>query len=273
MNQKTISIIGCGWLGLPLAEQLLGAGYTVKGSTTSAQKRAVLIQQSIDAYQLVLNPEPVGNLNALLEADTMVIDIPPKRGANGYGFHPEQIRFLTDAVRSSSIQHIIYVSSTSVYPELSQTAVETDVTSESESAAPDLVRAEQLVQSLMPEKLVTVLRFGGLMGHDRIPGKYVAGRIVDSGAVPVNYIHRNDATGILQAIIGQQPTGVFNVVAPEHPTREAIYRKSCQDFGYELPVFVEPDAPVSYKVVSPDKLIQRTKYNFQYPNPLDFLYG
>ncbi len=273
MNQKTISIIGCGWLGLPLAEQLLGAGYTVKGSTTSAQKRAVLIQQSIDAYQLLLNPEPVGNLEALLEADTLVIDIPPKRADMGSGFHPDQIRYLINAIRSSSIQHVIYVSSTSVYPELSQTVVEADVTSESESAAPDLVRAEQLVQSLMPEKLVTVVRFGGLMGYNRIPGKYVAGKTVDSGAVPVNYIHRDDAVSILEAIIGDQSTGVFNGVAPEHPTREAIYRKSCQNFDYEPPVFVEPDAPISFKVVSPDKLIQQTKYVFQYPNPLDFLYG
>ncbi len=273
MNQKTISIIGCGWLGLPLAEQLLGAGYTVKGSTTSAQKRAVLIQQSIDAYQLVLNPEPTGNLHALLDADTLVINIPPKRGKMGSDFHPAQIRFLTDAVRLSSIQHVVYVSSTSVYPELSRIMAEADVTNESESAAPDLVRAEQLVLSLLPEKLVTVVRFGGLMGYDRIPGKYVAGKTVDSGAIPVNYIHRSDAVGILELVIGQQPVGVFNGVAPEHPTREAIYRKSCQDFGYELPIFVEPNTSIPYKVVSPAKLIQQMQYDFQCPNPLDFLYG
>jgi len=272
MNQKIISIIGCGWLGLPLAEQLLGAGYTVKGSTTSAQKRAVLIQQSIDAYQLLLNPEPIGNLNALLDADTLIINIPPKAGKMGEGFHPQQIEQLTNAIRLSGIQHVIYVSSTSVYPELNRTVVEADVTTETGAGAPMLVRAEQLVQSLMPEKLVTVVRFGGLMGYDRIPGKYVAGKTVDSGAVPVNYIHQNDAAGILQIIIGQQPTGVFNGVAPEHPTREAVYRKSCKDFSYELPVFVQPDAPILYKIVSPNKLIQETKYDFQYPNPLDFLY-
>lgn len=273
MNQKIVSIIGCGWLGLPLAGQLLGAGYTVKGSTTSAEKRAVLIQQRIDAYQLLLNPEPVGNLNALLEADTLVINIPPKAGKMGEEFHPQQIEQLIHAVRASGIQHVIYVSSTSVYPELNRPVVETDVTTETESAAPMLVRAERLVQSLTPEKLVTVLRFGGLMGYGRIPGKYVAGRTVDSGAVPVNYIHRNDAAGIVQAVIEQQPRGVFNGVAPEHPTREAVYRKSCADFGYDLPDFIDPERPVSYKVVSPDKLIQEMRYAFQYPNPLNFLYG
>ena len=258
---------------MPLADQLLGAGYAVKGSTTSAQKRALLIQYSIDAYQLVLNPDPIGNLNALLQADTLVIDIPPKAGKLGDEFHPQQIKHLTDAVRQSGIQHVIYVSSTSVYPELSRPVVESDVTTETNSGAPMLVRAEQLVQSLAPEKLVTIVRFGGLMGYDRIPGKYIAGKTIGSGAVPVNYIHRNDAVGILQLLIGRQLPGVFNGVAPEHPIREAVYQKSCADFGYAPPAFVEPDAPIPYKVVSPDKLIRETKYGFQYPNPLHFLYG
>lgn len=255
-----------------MAERLLIAGHTVKGSTTSAEKKALLTQKGIDAHQLLLNPDPVGNLNALLQTDTLVIDIPPKAGKLGDAFHPQQIENLTDAIRQSPIRHVIYVSSTSVYPELSRTVIETDVTDEAGSGAPMLVRAERLIGALAPEKIVTVLRFGGLMGYDRIPGKYVAGRTVDSGDVPVNYLHQNDAVGILQTIIGQQPTGVFNGVAPEHPTREAIYRKSCEDFGYDLPTFVTPDVPVPYKVVSPARLVEETGYVFQYPNPLDFLY-
>lgn len=110
------------------------------------------------------------------------------------------------------------------------------------------------------------------MGYDRIPGKYVAGRTVDSGAVPVNYLHRDDAVGIVTTIISQQLTGTFNAVAPEHPTREAIYRKSCADFGYQLPVFVVPSTPVPYKTISVEKLSQATNYKFQYPEPLQFLY-
>lgn len=272
MLPQPISILGCGWLGLPLAERLLVNGHTVKGSTTSAEKRAFLIQKGIDAHQLLLNPDPDGDLNALLQTDTLVIDIPPKAGKLGDAFHPKQIAGLIDAIRQSPIRHVIYVSSTSVYPELSRTVVEADVTDEVGSGAPMLVRAEQLIQALAPEKTVTILRFGGLMGYDRIPGKYVAGRTVDSGAVPVNYLHQSDAVGILQTIIEQRPAGVFNGVAPGHPTREAIYRRSCEDFGYDLPTFVTPDAPVPYKVVSPARLVQETGYTFEYPNPLDFLY-
>jgi nucleoside-diphosphate-sugar epimerase len=272
MTQKTVSIIGCGWLGMPLAEKLIDEGYIVKGSTTSTEKLLTLQQKRIDGYKLLLNPAPVGNLSALLKTDTLVIDIPPKAGKLGDDFHPEQVRQLVEAMEKSTVTHVIYISSTSVYPERSQIAVEQDVTTVAESAAQGLMQAEQLVQQLSQERAVTVVRYGGLMGYDRIPGKYVAGRTVNSGDVPVNYIHRDDAVGLLSEIINRQLTGTFNAVAPEHPTREAIYRKSCADFGYPLPTFTTPDEAVPYKMISVEKLMQATPYAFKYPDPLGFYY-
>ncbi|QDK77314.1 SDR family NAD(P)-dependent oxidoreductase [Spirosoma sp. KCTC 42546] len=272
MPEKSISIIGLGWLGLPLAKQLLVEDFRVKGSTTSVEKAALLRQNGIETCSLQLTPEPVGDLTQLLQTDTLIINVPPKAGKLGEDFHPTQVNSLTDAIRQSSIKHIIYVSSTSVYPELNRIIVEQDVTELQQSASQGITKAEQLVQSLTPKRLVTILRCGGLMGYDRIPGKYIAGRTVDSGNVPVNYLHRDDAVGILTAIIRQKISGTFNAVAPEHPTREAIYRKSCADFGYELPTFIIPADPVPYKVISVQKLIQETQYQFRYANPLDFFY-
>ena len=37
-EREKISILGCGWLGLPLAKSLLAKGYKIKGSTTSESK-------------------------------------------------------------------------------------------------------------------------------------------------------------------------------------------------------------------------------------------
>ncbi len=272
MQQKTVSIIGCGWLGLPVAQRLIREGFVIKGSATSAEKVALLREKGIDAHELTLSPEPAGDLSALLQADTLLINIPPKAGKMGDAFHPQQIQHLVEAVQQSPVQHLIYVSSTSVYPEQNRVVAEADVTTPTYSTAPALVEAEQLVQALAPARAVTILRCGGLMGYDRIPGKYVAGRTVDSGAVPVNYLHRDDAVGIITNLIAGPKPGVYNAVAPEHPTREAIYRKSCADFGYVLPTFVTPAEPVPYKIISPEKLIQETGYEFAYPNPLDFFY-
>ena len=42
MSQLKIAIIGCGWLGLPLAKKLIKENFIVKGSTTSKEKISVL---------------------------------------------------------------------------------------------------------------------------------------------------------------------------------------------------------------------------------------
>ena len=273
MTPPTTSIIGLGWLGTPLAEQLLAAGHRVLGSTTTPEKTALLCEKGISAHQLALNPQPVGELAPLLDADVLVVNIPPKAGQHGGAFHPEQMRLLAQAVARSRVGHVIYVSSTSVYPELNREAFEADVVTPEQSAAPRLVEAEQHWLALSGQKKITIVRCGGLMGGQRIPGKYVAGKQVDSGAVPVNYIHQTDAVGLLMAVIQQRITGTYNAVAPQHPTREAIYRKSCADFGYALPTFVHPTEPVLFKQINGDKLTAATGYVFRYPDPLLFTYG
>jgi nucleoside-diphosphate-sugar epimerase len=267
----SISIIGLGWLGHPLAQELSRRGYPVKGSTTAANKQAQLQAEGIDAHLLTLNPQPEGDLSPLLNAKILVVNVPPKAGKFGDDFHPAQMKALAEAVKSSPVQWVIYVSSTSVYPELNRVMTESDVQTPDQSAAPALVRAEQTWLGLQTDKFrVTILRCGGLMGYERQAGKYVAGRTVDSGAVPVNYIHRDDAVGLIATVIEQGLAGVYNVVAPEHPTRAEVYRASCEKHGYELPTLTEPAEPVAFKTISSAKLMQQTAYVFQFANPLDF---
>lgn len=268
---QTISLIGLGWLGRPLAHELLKRGYRVKGSTTTPEKQAQLQAEGIDAHLLSLSPQPEGDLNALLNADALIVNVPPKAGKFGDDFHPQQMQHLADAVRQSSVRWVIYISSTSVYPELSRVMVEEDVQTPEQSAAPALVRAEQIWQNLTDKK-VTILRCGGLMGYERQAGKYVAGKTIDSGTVPVNYIHRDDAVGLISAVTETQLTGVFNVVAPEHPGREAVYRASCEHLGYTPPTFVEPQSPIPFKIVSSERLVRAAGYLFYYSNPLDFTF-
>ena len=64
----------------------------------------------------------------------------------------------------------------------------------------------------------------------------------------------------------------FNVVSPEHPIRKKIYLKNCEEFGFEKPIFEEPTEEIPFKIISPQKLIQRTGYEFIYANPLNFRY-
>ncbi|RAK02103.1 nucleoside-diphosphate-sugar epimerase [Larkinella arboricola] len=274
MKIETVSILGCGWLGFPLAERLLDSGYVVKGSTTSKEKLPIFWKRGIKPYELRLTPTPEGDdLADFLDTDALIINIPPKAGQQGDVFHPQQIRAVADALRQTGakIPYILYVSSTSIYPDLNRMVVEDDVMTPNQSLSPAFVEAEQTVLGLGHS---TVLRFGGLLGYNRIPGRYVAGKQgLTTGSVPVNYIHRDDGIQIITAFLNNpQPGQIFNVVAPEHPTREAVYRQNCADFGYETPTFAEPSEPAPYKIVSPEKLIKTIGYPFQYADPLAFYY-
>ena len=74
-----ISILGCGWLGFPLAKRFLDAGHSVKGSTTSQEKLVNLQKEGIISYKINLLPEGVvGDLSAFLsDTEILIIDIPP----------------------------------------------------------------------------------------------------------------------------------------------------------------------------------------------------
>jgi predicted dinucleotide-binding enzyme len=58
---NTISILGCGWLGKPLALAFLTKNMKVKGSTTSSEKILPLSNTGIEAYHIAFQPEFVGD--------------------------------------------------------------------------------------------------------------------------------------------------------------------------------------------------------------------
>jgi nucleoside-diphosphate-sugar epimerase len=269
MKFTTISILGCGWLGIPLAEKLIKNGFLVKGSTTKTEKLTLLQAKSIKPYLLNLNPDLTKEAALdFFESDVLVIDIPPKISLKGPDFHVKQIESLIPFIEQSPIQLVIFTSSTSVYAETNQEVFEENA---SEQAHPVLWKVEQLLKA--SSKNTIVLRLAGLMGYDRIPAKYFAGKKgLSFGETPVNYIHQDDAVGIISSLIESDiSTGIFNAVAPIHPKRKEIYLKNCSDLGFEVPEFLDA-GPQNFKIVNGDKLTKALNYDFKFKNPLDFYY-
>ena len=68
---KKISILGCGWLGLPLAKSLIEKGFSIKGSTTSEEKLQVLQNAGIQPFLISIKfDKVVGDVvNFLNESD------------------------------------------------------------------------------------------------------------------------------------------------------------------------------------------------------------
>ena len=299
-----ISILGCGWLGLPLGKLLVENSHAVKGSTTSEDKISLLASVGIEPFLIKFSPQmetvqssdiplsdyasqcspqtTLGNnvpvvcedtdngintVSQFLDSEILIVCIPPRAGKFGEDYHVRQMQSLLEYLPNSSVQSIIYTSSTSVYPELNQEMTEDDEVLENHA----LIKVEDLLKNL-PQN-VTILRCGGLMGGKRIPAKYFAGKTINTGKIPVNYVHQEDVIQIITMILERGFWNeTFNVVSPEHPLRKEIYLKNCADLGFEKPIFEEATQQIPFKIISPQKLILRTGYEFKYRNPLDFRY-
>jgi nucleoside-diphosphate-sugar epimerase len=107
------------------------------------------------------------------------------------------------------------------------------------------------------------LRFGGLIGEDRNPIRFLAGRNnIENPNAPINLIHQDDCIGILLKIIESNCWGeTFNAVAPFHPSREDYYTQKAKEFQLELPIFAASKPSVGKTILS-DKLEKVLNYQF-----------
>ena len=275
-ERKKIAILGCGWLGLSLAKSLLSKGYEVKGSTTSESKLDVLKNAGISTFQIQLEEHQIiGNITDFLKkTDVLVIDIPPglrrEFSTSLEMTFVNKVKTLIPFIEKSGIQKVVFVSSTSVYGDgfqIVEITEETQPNPDTESGK-QLVIAETILQSNSYFK-TTVIRFGGLLGDDRHPIKFLAGRTnVENPDAPVNMIQREDCIGIIEEILKQvqhdnwEWNQTFNAVAPQHPTRKAYYHKKAEIFNLPLPTFAE-DSESKGKIISSKKVETILGYSFQ----------
>ena len=282
-----ISILGCGWLGLPLAKALLEKGFSVKGSTTSQEKLSVLKNLEIQPFLISLESKNVsGNIEGFLEnSKILIIDIPPKLRGNSKEDFVGKIETLIPFIEKSSIENVLFISSTSVYGDdtSSLDCARDDALSVTEETIPiafgtnpetesgkQLLLAEQLLKSNSNFKN-TILRFGGLIGEDRHPVNFLAGcENLENPEAPINLIHQEDCIGIILKIICHtEPVEVwnetFNAVAPFHPSREEYYTQKAADLNLALPKFNHENLSVG-KTILNGKIKTILNYTFAKPN-------
>lgn len=265
-----ISVLGCGWLGKPLAKELRRLGHTLRGSTTSQQKLKELQFEGIAAYRIKLLPEGVrGDLTAFLsEARLLIVDIPPGLRSDPEADFSGKIELLKEYIERSPVEQVIFVSSTSVYADSEELPVYTEEDEPNGTAenSLQLITAEKSLQA-GKSFTTTIVRFGGLTGADRHPVRYLSGRknIKDPKA-SVNLIHRDDCIGIVKEIISKEAWGnVFNAVYPEHPSKEAYYSQKAKELQLEKPEFDRSEASKGKKIASVNL---EFKLNYKFITPV-----
>ena len=246
---------------MALAKVLVELGITVKGSTTSAEKFEVLSTNGIQPYLVQIDADSESFDPEFFECDVLVISITPKfRKGETEGYLPKLKRII-HAIQQHQITKVIYTSSTGIYGDHNGEVNElTDPAPDTESGR-ILLEAEKLLAS-QPSFKTTILRFGGLVGPGRHPGRFFSGKKdIPNGKAPVNLIHLNDCVGISMAIIQQNAFGyVFNACSPHHPSKADFYKSAALLGGFVVPEFV--DELKQWKIVNSANLSAFLGYKF-----------
>ena len=251
---KSISVLGCGWLGYPLISRLMAIPHSkIKAATRSQQKWQQITALDIDAYQLDIADLQQSD-DPFFTSDILIVNIPSSDIA-GY-------QSLVEKIKHSTIQQVILISSTSVYTNSNSTV------SESSHIDTNSVRyqIEQLFEQQTSFTTLT-LRFAGLIGPDRHPARFFkAGSVVSHSQAPVNMLHLDDCIEIIVAALDKPLwQGTLNCCADSHPTKQQFYTYACAQLGVTPPEFTQHDE-VSFKVISNESLKQRLDYHFIHPN-------
>lgn len=258
---KDVSILGCGWLGLELGKVMVNQGYQIKGSVTKKHKVELLKLAGIEPYNF--NWSDINIPKSFFDSDVMIITIPPSTPN-----YKTNLKAFISLIKQHALKKVIYTSASSVYPDNNSEVKEEDaeyITSPHSGLA--LLELEDLLRN-QPDFESTILRFAGLYGPDRIPGKFLSGKKeVPGGNKPVNLIHRADCVAIILSIIEHEIWGeTLNACADIHPNRAEFYRKACIHQNLEPPTF--SDEIRDFKIVNSDKLKDLLNYTFLHADPM-----
>jgi nucleoside-diphosphate-sugar epimerase len=206
----------------------------------------------------------------LHNSEILIIDIPPKLRRNSSENFVKKIRNLIPFIENSKIEKIIFISSTSVYSDDNSVVTEATKPNPETEGGKQLLEAENLLLS-NSNFTTTVIRFGGLIGENRHPIHFLAGRKnIENPYAPINLIHQLDCIGIIEEILRQAQKDklgfgeTFNAVAPFHPSRKTYYSEKALELNLPLPEFDESKPSVG-KTISSEKMERILNYTFQKP--------
>ncbi|MCR8556420.1 SDR family oxidoreductase [Mucilaginibacter sp. BJC16-A38] len=257
-----VSILGCGWYGKAFAKTLLAQGVSVNGSVTSAEKLNSLGELGITPYVVSFKSASKDYDPEFFKCDILIISIPPKTRQGEASDYLPKINGIIEAILKYQIKRVIYISSTAVYGDINSEVDEFTVPLPDTEAGKILLAAERHLQHQTSFK-TTILRFSGLVGPGRHPGRFFAGKAdIPNGKAPVNLIHLDDCIGITLEIINKNAFGlVVNASSPDHPTKAEFYSESARKAGLIIPQF--RDELTGWKIIGSRAINDVLGYKFK----------
>jgi nucleoside-diphosphate-sugar epimerase len=273
-----VLIIGCGYVGLPLGEELVRQGHEVYGVRRSIEGAGELETAHIKPVAAdITKPEELARLPGRFDWVVNCVSS-NKGGAEEYReIYLNGMRNLTAWLLSSPPKKFVYTSSTSVYGQTDGSAVkESSATEPASETGRVLVETEK---AMLGAKAIpgVILRVAGIYGPGRghLFLQYLKNeaRIAGRGERIINMIHREDLIGIIIAALKNgRPGDVYNAVDDEPVAQIHFFRWLSETLGKWMPPFATEEENAGRKRGSTNKKVQNRKlkmelgYQFKYPN-------
>ena len=232
-----VAILGCGYVGLELARQLVD-DHAVVGVRRSESGVEAVEATGAEAVQAdVTDPE---SLEAVPDADALVFAA--SSGGRGADAAREvyveglQTAIETFGAREDAPDRLVYTSSTGVYGdhdgEWVDESTPLDPTTEKTAV---LAEAERIAREVAPEYGIDggVARFAGLYGPERYRlDRYLDGPVTEGY---LNMIHRDDAAGVVRFMLTSTDEELLVAVDDEPVDKWAFADWLADECGVERP--------------------------------------
>lgn len=278
-----VLVVGCGYVGLPLALEFARLGHTVFGLRRSTGSQEILRQAGV--ISLVADITQPASLAKLPREFDWVVNCVASGGGGVDEYRTlylEGMRNLMEWLvpgRANGTPRVVYTSSTGVYGQNDGSLVdESSPTQPASETARVLVETEQVLLAAGRERNfpAMVLRAAGIYGPERgyLLKQFLRGeaRIEGAGARTLNMIHRDD---LIRAIIAALERGrggeIYNVTDDEPVSQVEFYRWLAAKLNQPLPPTIPEDAAaprkrgLTNKRISNRKLKSELGFNFTYP--------
>jgi len=248
------SILGCGWLGLALANSIKNE-YHLKCSASTSDSLKKLEEEGFDAY--LLNDDNLASLDEFLICDILFINIPPSKAKNYLVLLEKIYNKIPKKTK------VIFISTTSVYPKI-QGEYKEDFTLLSDSSNLALCAEKQV-----SKRTNLIFRCAGLMGYKRIAGKYFSNKTLNCANEKVNYVHRDDVISAVKYSIKNDLEGIYNLCSPVHLCKKEIYDYNAKKYDF-LSVHFSSKKEYKERIINSDKLIKEG-FSYLYSSPKDYI--
>jgi nucleoside-diphosphate-sugar epimerase len=268
-----IAVVGCGWLGQPLALSLQKSGHNIVATCRSQQKTITLSKLGFDSETFELGDElEHSRLSKLFSSEVLVLNIPVGRKTPKTEHFAQHMQALLKHAANSQIQNLIFISTTSVYGDNSGIITEQSPTYPDTESGQINLAVEAMVRDYFAGRS-TIIRPAGLVGKDRHPATYLAGKTAllnpDNS---VNLVHQDDVICAIQTVIEKNIwEQTLHLSAQQHPTRAEYYTWAAEKMGLSSPKFVEGTGVALGKKIDATRSLQILGLSLEYSSPFDML--